>query len=336
MSKQTIRRRDRAFTLVELLVTVAVLMVLVGLLLPAVQAARESARRSQCVNRLKQMMTATQGFETTFGAFPSKSNYYQVSKQPPSITLTSLHVSILPYLGHESLYASFNFNAGLMEGRPFFHQNLTVADTTLREFLCPSDPDTNAQPHGCVNYRLCDGLGEFQRVKVPGSGLMSWNSKDTGAFGTPSFNNSAATIVDGLSNTLAFSEKLVGSGGKRYQPSRDWIEVFRLRESADDWVDTCANLVNHDFARTDAGRVWTLPGAHYTNFYANLPPNSRIPDCGHDTLYGAGLFTARSYHPGGVNAAMVDGSVRWFASTTNVPIWRASGTRDGMEMTSGN
>ena len=77
-----------------------------------------------------------------------------------------------------------------------------------------------------------------------------------------------------------------------------------------------------------AGHTWLLGGGFYTHFYAAAPPNSAVPDCAAGTNNGIGLFTARSYHPGGVNAAMADGSARWFTSTTDTRLWRSHGTRN--------
>ena len=76
-----------------------------------------------------------------------------------------------------------------------------------------------------------------------------------------------------------------------------------------------------------------IPGAIYTYFYTSAPPNSRVPDCGMSAINdGLGIYAARSYHPGGVNAAMADGSIRWFTSGTNVTMWRSLGTRAGQEI----
>jgi prepilin-type processing-associated H-X9-DG protein len=142
---------------------------------------------------------------------------------------------------------------------------------------------------------------------------------------------------DGLSNTLAFSEKPVGSGMTgSYDPFRDW--VFRSWDDGlltmDQWIDACSQIVPDD-TRLDAGGSWMIPGAIYSHFFASAPPGTRIPDCGStNPNMGIGVFAARSYHPGGVNAAMADGSVRWFSSATHVKTWRSLGTRAGGEVVS--
>jgi prepilin-type processing-associated H-X9-DG protein len=99
----------------------------------------------------------------------------------------------------------------------------------------------------------------------------------------------------------------------------------------EEFVAICSRLTSAPIPRTDNGRMWLFSGGIYTLFFVSVPPNSPIPDCGTDNLNGRGVFAARSYHPGGVNAAMADGSVRWFASTIDEKTWRALGTRSGGE-----
>ena len=152
-----------------------------------------------------------------------------------------------------------------------------------------------------------------------------------------------ANFFDGLSFTLAFSEKLVGGANPGlFTPGRDWIlerinVQFPISVSADEWVAYCsrrsfpADLVA---VKLDAGRSWMLGGCIYTEFLVSAPPNSEVPDCGGGTAGGIGVFAARSLHPGGVNAAMADGSVRFFNNKINIPLWRALGTRGGGELVS--
>ena len=140
---------------------------------------------------------------------------------------------------------------------------------------------------------------------------------------------------DGLSNTLAFSEKPIGSGaGGKYSPFRDWVMVSWAGDPGPgQWLTVCGQLSAADLvnAQFNEGATWMLPAPIYTTFYASAPPDSRVPDCG-TSSDGYGLSVARSYHPAGVNAAMADGSVRWFSSGINPQIWRALGTRTGGEI----
>lgn len=149
-----------------------------------------------------------------------------------------------------------------------------------------------------------------------------------------------AEFSDGLSNTLAFSEKVIGSGPgtapKRGSPFRDWNEHklnWPRRGTADQWRSACAaEPIARAYWMTDGGASWLLGGAAYTAFFVAGLPDDRIPDCGTMSMEGTGLFSARSYHPGGVNAAMSDGSVRWCPSSIDLAVWRGLGTRAGGEV----
>ena len=141
---------------------------------------------------------------------------------------------------------------------------------------------------------------------------------------------------DGLSNTLAFSEKPIGSWPNgNFSAFRDWHDLpgSPVYSTADGWVAACSRKADAGGFHLDAGRSWLIYGAIFTQFYTIVPPNSPIPDCGTEAVAnGLGIFAARSYHPGGVNAALGDGSVRWFSSSIAVPVWRALGTRAGGEI----
>jgi prepilin-type processing-associated H-X9-DG protein len=140
-----------------------------------------------------------------------------------------------------------------------------------------------------------------------------------------------ASFRDGLSNTLALSEKAVGSSSAApYSPFRDWAFVPGSIVTADEWLATCSVLRRVDHPQFESGHTWFFPNATRTAFFASAPPNSSIPDCGR--FGGDGIFAARSYHPGGVNAAMADGSVSFFTSSTDPLVWRSLGTRAGGDL----
>ena len=142
-------------------------------------------------------------------------------------------------------------------------------------------------------------------------------------------------IRDGLANTLAFSEKIVGSGlGRTYRPYRDWVYiadgVFELGpehwRGELRWPAPCPHLLE---PRVDGGTTWMSPFVYYTTFLVSVPPNFSVPDCGRADF--GGIFAARSYHPSGVNVAMADGSVRFVRSSIDCAISRGAGTRAGGE-----
>ena len=126
-----------------------------------------------------------------------------------------------------------------------------------------------------------------------------------------------------------------GLGG--YIDNRDWIltpgvDIDGALMTWDDWLSFCGNRTSSHPFSLDAGRSWMLGGAVCTLFYMAAPPDAKIPDCGSYTDLGTGVFAARSLHPGGVNAAMADGSVRFFLKSIDPGVWRALGTTRGGEV----
>ncbi len=317
-------RPRRGFTLIELLVVIGIIGLITSLLLPAVQAAREAARRAQCMNNLKQLGLALHSYEGAWGVFPpSHMGYFlpQVPHPPGGSYGVSLsaHTALLAQLEQGVLHNTINFSVptGALWGLKPGHPNRTTALQQVDVFLCPSDPLATTLPFGPTNYRTNNGLCYYCA-----------SGTDNGAFnraGTP-----LSSFRDGLSNTLAFSEKLVGSAVKgRFVPHRDWVLDLPSPSTmtVDDRVAQCARMTEADVkrgGRIDAGHSWMLGRGFYTKFYVSTPPNSSTPDCND-------VFAARSFHPGGVNAVLADGSVRFFGNGIGVGAWRALGTRAGSE-----
>ncbi|WP_435017930.1 DUF1559 domain-containing protein [Tundrisphaera sp. TA3] len=326
----------RGVTLIEILVVLGIIGLLVGLLLPAVQAARESARRAQCANHLGQLIRATHQFEGVHGGFPPAITFGAPAVGGKVYSGYSVQVRLLPFLEQRALHDSINFAAptGLtVESLQINHA--TQVFRTIEVFLCPSDPNRSPRPLAPVSYRACSGLGTSTWAAAGGRPPDHYGGVfalvDDGRF---RYCSPLSAVTDGLSNTLAFSEKPIGSGAAGvYSPFRDWSEYFDINTSTpDDWVNACSRITK-PVPRLEAGGTWMLFGAVFTEFYASAPPNTSIPDCG-GPIYDlhSGLFSARSYHPGGVNAAMADGSVRWASSGTSQAVWRAMGTRAGGEV----
>lgn len=343
-SRHQFRTARHAFTLVELLVVIGIIGVLIGLILPAVQASREAARRAQCAKNLGQLILATHSFETANGGFPLSQFIGPLSnpRDPRTIGVYSLHCRLLPFLEQNNLYDSINFDLPTTGGLGI-EPDMTAAVNALAilhhtagfrsvaVFLCPSDPNLiRSDTFAPVSYRACSGLGEF--VKGPKGSEIQNEGVFVGINGGRTSLGLSA-VSDGLSNTLAFSEKPIGSGqGGVYSPFRDWAYLCPGDSNldADQWVGACSHLEEVD-PRQDAGATWMLTGAIYTLFHVSAPPNTLIADCGCVTIGGLGLYSARSHHPGGVNAAMADGSVRWFPSSTSMAAWRSLGTKAGGE-----
>ncbi len=310
------------FSLVELLVVIGIVAILVGLLLPAVQAAREAARRAQCANNLKQVTLSLHSYEASWGGFPPALQCGSQAQPPRLGWCHSLHSEILPYIEQNSLYNAVNFFVpGYSLETYITRSNDTALGTRVDVFLCPSDSYGWSAPTGSTNYRANMGICVYCGAGAfPPGGVVS-----------------LAAFRDGTSNTIALSEKLVGNTlGMNYDPARDWLPYHKsiLPSSGDQWIAVCSNQSNSDYAQFNAGRSWLFPGGIYTWFYVVVPPNSGIPDCGSVLDGGTGVFAARSLHPGGVNAAMADSSVRFVSSGIATATWRALGTSDGGEVIS--
>jgi len=313
----------RGFTLIEMLVVIGVIAILTGLLLPAVQSAREAARRTRCLNNLKQMGLALHSYEGTWGGFPPAGLPYHLIGMGGRGVLFSPHVMLLPHLEQGAIFNAINFHVPTMFESDLAGGNATIAARTIGVFLCPSDPRIDATPYGHNSYRCNRGVCDV------------CEDQDGGAFGFAGIGRLAG-FTDGLSQTIAFAEKSIGSGSNgRYSPSRDWLDAPQPEpRTAESWVRLCSRPSITWGEGLKGGGTWMLGGGYYTFFFVSVPPNSRIPDCGIDNTQGTGVFAARSYHPGGVNVAMGDGSVRWVGSAIDQAVWRSLGTRRGGEVIS--
>ena len=322
----------RGFTLVELLVVMGVLCLLVAIALPAVQAARESARRSLCQNNLHQIGLAIHGYHADHNTFP------------PAITVNrvgyagafSVQVRLLPHLDQSTLFNSINFEPGTWppdtyntpitpEQKTGNSTNATVYQNSISTFLCPADGLASGPAN---NYRGNTGVGPGMHtsIELPDSG--------NGIFPELSMIN-ASHVTDGLSHTVAFSERVHGSNiVTSPSPDRDaFLQPFKLF-TADQSIQGCRiapRLKLPAFVAHGAWWFWT--GRERTLYNHAQTPNGFVPDCllAHG-IPAEGLATARSLHPGGVNALTADGSCRFVLETISQPVWRGLGTRNGSEL----
>jgi prepilin-type N-terminal cleavage/methylation domain-containing protein/prepilin-type processing-associated H-X9-DG protein len=327
------------FTLIELLVSVGIIGLLVALLLPAVQQAREASRRAACGNNFRQIALALQNYQSTHSVYPSASGMpdYTVNEKESLITNIraknfSAYTQMLPQLEQGPLYARLNFEVEMDDlyryPKPavILGPNRTAMSATLAVFLCPSDaPGGDPGWTGGCNYRVNLGADRWNTVvESPTDGpLMSFRCT------TP------ASISDGLSNTVAFGEKLRGRVSDPVANPR--TDMFNgglgAPYTADESLNAC--LAGFDPARffTAAGLTWSVGDPSQTCYNHVVGPNSTMPDC---CLFGgdpiAGIVGARSNHPGGVQAAMADGSARFFKTSIDRRVWRAVGTRAGGEI----
>jgi prepilin-type N-terminal cleavage/methylation domain-containing protein/prepilin-type processing-associated H-X9-DG protein len=331
-------RGHRGFTLIELLVVIAIIAVLIALLLPAVQAAREAARRMQCVNNLKQLGIAVHNYHDSLGRLPfgaivaPKNNYWVVTTGLPGEHYRYSALAMLsPFLEHTPAYNAINFSFPVIEAsNAISAPNITVFDMSVNLFLCPSDTGRRvAVGFAPSNYMACAGNG------LP-SGSAIWDNPN-GMF----YYNSATTwshVTDGTSNTVLMSESILGAGTAAMttapaSPNPVEIQIEVLAALITDYVPLtladCASPIRYANNRNRSWAQGDFRSGLYTHF---ITPNSKTYDCLRGSDYG--WKTARSRHPGGVNALLGDGSVRFIKDSLNPAIWQALGTRAGGEVIS--
>jgi prepilin-type N-terminal cleavage/methylation domain-containing protein/prepilin-type processing-associated H-X9-DG protein len=330
--------QPRGVTLLELLVVVAIIAILVAIVLPAVQAARESARRAQCSNNLKQIGLALQQYASSHQVFPPAFGMYDLfqSGSPPQRRnkYYSPHAHLLPYLEQREVFSSLNFSASLFRLDELeFAVNTTACNRPIGAFLCPSDSHnfTNkfADPPGFNNYRANMGQGPTWRDGILRPG------KDGGFASSQCI--APKDVTDGLSHTAAFSEKIKGDGEPYALDVRG--DFFFLKgplvpPASGEFSDLCNDPPTSPPPAhfSLGGSTWLIAGPEYTWYNHRLPPNAPTPDCGLSNHFPAvGAFAARSFHSGGVNVLLADGAVRFVSDVVDTSTWRALGTRAGGE-----
>lgn len=320
----------KAFTLVELLVVIAIIGILVGLLLPAVQAAREAARRMECTNKMRQVVLATHNYESAFKRLPASRISRTADRLGPTSGI-SVHARLLPYMEQTQVYNLIDFGVEWNDPR-----NNGALMTNVPTFRCPSDPTANvpATAGGANNYYVNSGTVPLWN-RTAGNPMP--NVPDcNGVFYRDSFLKLAA-IVDGTSNTAAICERLTGDYSQlKSTPKTDTFQPGTQPFTADEAYRDCyatnlADLSKQGFS--DIGAPW-LRGYHSTSEYYHIAPPQ-----GRSCMYPAGriMTTANSQHGSLVNMCFVDGSTHSVPESVDLIVWRAIGTRDGGEVTgSGN
>ncbi|WP_435022401.1 DUF1559 domain-containing protein [Tundrisphaera sp. TA3] len=331
--------KRRGFTLIELLVVIAIIAVLIALLLPAVQSAREAARRSQCVNNLKQLGLALHNYESQNGAIPPTGA--SGSTNPPTF---SMKARLLPGLEQQPLFNALNMNVSFSSSSSdvIGLMNSTVRRTAVATFVCPSDDNSGtADPDNVATTNYPNNLGN-NRYNNPNdrSGGPAYRMGD-GIHGIPiTFQG----IRDGLSNTAIFSEWVKGPGSNSGGTGGQTDGTHMVYNGG------IANVKNPEATvaaqcQAATNRVWGYKGEYWLWDHAGRgggyrhvqTPNKKACFYNTDTGPGSSLTTligASSYHPGGVNVLMMDGSVRFVKDSINPASWVAISTIRGSEVIS--
>jgi prepilin-type N-terminal cleavage/methylation domain-containing protein/prepilin-type processing-associated H-X9-DG protein len=362
-------RRRRGFTLIELLVVIAIIAVLIALLLPAVQAAREAARRAQCVNNLKQIGLAIQNYHSVNDCFPPGAlNTYTIKDgglSPTNYTSWSCFAYMLPNLEQVALYNSINFMLGTGQrdtaAGPIA---ATAVRTKINALLCPSSPlptgninwdggITIAAP-GCNYFGSVGSSFEYDGNQTggPPNGVFQWRGRPIGI----------RDVVDGTSNTIAFGEWRTGDFNKnlitipqdvgdapgtlpngitRGQPTMNMPLGWNASPGGvTAWLESCKTTLSTPATnKSFLGDTWAFGvlGHSMGNFI--LAPNPKYPNCTDQTSNSQdfdrpSLIGSSSYHAGGANVGLCDGSVRFLKDSTSLQTVWSLGSRNQGEIVS--
>ena len=324
-----------AFSLVELLVAIAIIGILVGLLLPAVQSAREAARRMQCSNNLKQIGLAMHMHMDVNKGLPPNGNYVWNGATVTTVNAWSGMARILPLIEQENLFRGIDFTVS-------YNMQPSISSKRVGTFICPSEVNDKGQgmdpnfgnKHWPINYALNNGTWAVMTAKTTGM------RTGDGAFG-PNRGNRPSDFTDGLSNSMAVSE--VKAFTHRV-PGASNSTIFSTQPEPPTTITT---LSLGTFNPTSFTHVeWVDGKVHETGFTTVFTPNTMVAYTSGGAIYDVDIVlatesnkgdtyaavTSRSFHTGGVNAVRMDGSVHFISNGIYLEIWRALGTRAGGEV----
>jgi len=318
-----ILRKRRAFTLIELLVVIAIIAILIALLLPAVQQAREAARRSTCKNNLKQFGLALHNYHETHRCFGQMLLSGQRSGATTPWVGFSPQTMLLPFMDQATVYNAMNFYYNCEDSA-----NTTNRAAGIGVFKCPSDPRYPIYSEGHLNYYVSTG---------PCMGFGVTRTSQVGFFRYQQITR-VADILDGTSNVIAMGERIMGSGngtlwdihgdvakGIAFSPSNNTI--FPSKALLDAHGTACASPASGSFY-THRGSRWMRGDETWFNTWNT--PNSPNSDCstgsgGHAGGDAPSTQAARSRHTGGVHVLMADGSVHFVSENIDLLKWQQLG-----------
>ena len=365
------RAMRRGFTLIELLVVISIIGVLIALLLPAVQSAREAARRAQCSNNLKQIALASHSYHSTSNVVPAMCMYPggQFFNQNAGFT-ASWVIALLPYIEQTAMAAAYNFSAPavVVTAGSVGQENTTVTYTQIATLLCPSEsivqrPALTGTTNYVGNYGGPGQVSCYSGTIVPVADLnvIKYQGNSLGKVGPVTLE----AIRDGTTNTAFFSERLFGLAGSppvtAGQSSNSKRGTFAVPaptsgigsglNGATSIAQACKSIpATNTSANSDrsgntayATHPWFVnlvsynhvatPNSSSCQDTSGEPQNDAI-NAGYVGPYGAAPAT--SNHPGGVHVAFADGSVRFIKDSISPTIWWGIGTRLGKEIIPGD
>lgn len=345
------KRKSSGFTLIELLVVIAIIAVLIALLLPAIQQAREAARRSQCASNMKQYGLALSNYISTHNILPPGTirGRCQLTSGIDNWGSWSAHCFLLPYLDATQVYDQLNFDHSSYRTDSGCNGvvNSTGFLAKINALICPSDPYSNwgttyGRPYPGNNYVV--SAGDTSRYATVGA-------DSSGPFYIES-NVRPSDVVDGMSKTIMASERVKGSNSRAFHTSGD---VFN---NSPGWPSGQSRVVSrmplatfeshvqasNTYAQSQippktnwhvhAGRHWAIGHWTYSMFNTIHTPNSTnfdVEEGGCGEFDCNGIFTASSFHSGGVNAVMGDGTVRFIGDSIDRAVYWALGSKAGGE-----
>lgn len=315
--------KHRGFTLIELLVVIAIIAILIALLLPAVQQAREAARRTQCKNNLKQLGLAAHNYHDTHNSFPLNA--------ADSLYGYSAQAQLLPYHEQSSLHGLIDFNQPAQVGLPWAPTMnpaiLPVATQLLNVLVCPSEAgnpfytDGNGDMWAGSNYLLNGGSGAGVNYCSRINDGLFWRGSRT----------KFRDITDGTTNTIFIAETLFGNRQPDTTTLQDAQRQMKRVSGGPPCVPTGDAMVTMPASRFEGRRAgaWILSTGYHALVHGYFTPNSDLPDMTH---HGEVVSGPRSLHVGGAQAALCDGSVRFISDNVDLAVFRNAFARNDGEV----